>query len=76
LKPGDLIAFYASGFPNLFKQAIVTAESCRLLELSLAHSGTTGASSSARGDGLLIEFRSVVDAVRCAIEVRSRHGRA
>ena len=29
------------------------------------------------GDGSVIEFRSVVDAVRCAIEVqRDRHGRA
>ena len=28
------------------------------------------------GDGSLIEFRSVVDAVRCAIEVQNRHGRA
>ena len=28
------------------------------------------------GDGTIIEFRSVVDAVRCAIEVQSRNGRA
>ncbi len=28
------------------------------------------------GDGNLIEFRSVVDAVRCAIEVQNGHGRA
>ena len=28
------------------------------------------------GDGSLIEFRSVVDAVRCAIEVQNAHGRA
>ena len=28
------------------------------------------------GDGLLIEFRSVVDAVRCAIEVQTGHDRA
>ena len=28
------------------------------------------------GDGSIIEFRSVVDAVRCAIEVQTRHGRA
>ena len=28
------------------------------------------------GDGSLIEFRSVVDAVRCAIEVQNGHGRA
>jgi len=33
---------------------------------------TTGGSSSAPGDGSIIEFRSVVDAVRCAIEVQ--HG--
>jgi len=26
------------------------------------------------GDGVLIEFRSVVDAVRCAIEVQNGHG--
>ena len=28
------------------------------------------------GDGSMIEFRSVIDAVRCAIEVADRHGRA
>ena len=28
------------------------------------------------GDGSVIEFRSVVDAVRCAIEVQNGHGRA
>ena len=28
------------------------------------------------GDGSVIEFRSVVDAVRCAVEVQRRHGRA
>ena len=28
------------------------------------------------GDGAIIEFRSVVDAVRCAIEVQQRNGRA
>ena len=28
------------------------------------------------GDGSIIEFRSVVDAVRCAIEVQNAHGRA
>src|SRR4029077_7541882 len=28
------------------------------------------------GDGSIIEFRSVVDAVRCSIEVAERHGRA
>ena len=28
------------------------------------------------GDGSVIEFRSVVDAVRCAIEVQHAHGRA
>ena len=27
------------------------------------------------GDGSIVEFRSVVDAVRCAIEVSERHGR-
>ena len=28
------------------------------------------------GDGSIIEFRSVVDAVRCALEVQTGHGRA
>ena len=28
------------------------------------------------GDGAIVEFRSVVDAVRCAIEVQTRHDRA
>ena len=28
------------------------------------------------GDGAIVEFRSVVDAVRCAIEVQNGHGRA
>ena len=28
------------------------------------------------GDGAIVEFRSVVEAVRCAIEVQNGHGRA
>ena len=28
------------------------------------------------GDGSVIEFRSIVDAVRCALEVQTRHGGA
>ena len=35
-----------------------------------------GASSSAQATAALVEFRSVVDAVRCAIEVQNAHGRA
>ena len=38
-----------------------------------AHHGRT---VKRTGDGSIIEFRSVVDAVRCAIEVQTRHDRA
>ena len=52
-----------------------TARAAQRSDRSRQSPSITAASLSAPATAALIEFRSVVDAVRCAIEVQNGHGR-